>query len=215
MLIISSALILLIVTIFSEAKILTDINTLNSENSTIRKSPARSDAEKKDLSEKIITKGRELFIKLGSQKFNLRLLAKELGMTHGNLYNYVESKRDLWIMIRRQDLVKIKQQIQEIIHDHKGTYIELINKITIYYLNYAKTEYRSFQMLFYIPLPKSDKISRIETTYDPVKPFDLIKEQIRKGIQARQIREVAPEYLSDLIFSLIHGAATMEIEFRI
>jgi len=181
---------------------------MNSKKSTVQRSRDNSKFQE------IISVGKRLFVEHGSDKFSLRLLAKELGMSHVNLYNYVESKRELWIAIRRYDLDSIKSKIEKIFHNFKGSYVELLEEFTIFYLNYAQKEYRSFQMLFSIPVPKSKKIGKIEANYVPIKPFELVKEVISKGIESGEIQKNDPEYLSYVIFSLIHGATTMELEFR-
>ncbi|MBK5134244.1 TetR/AcrR family transcriptional regulator, partial [Candidatus Bathyarchaeota archaeon] len=52
--------------------------------------------------EQILEAGKELFLEKGRDGFSLRGLAKILGMNQNNLYNYVESKRELWIAIRNK-----------------------------------------------------------------------------------------------------------------
>ncbi|MBN2156129.1 MAG: TetR/AcrR family transcriptional regulator [Candidatus Lokiarchaeota archaeon] len=179
-----------------------------------KKEIARSAEDKQKLYEEIIRTGRKLFVRHGSSGFSMRTLAKELGMTHGNLYNYVASKRELWIAIRRYDLERVKEKLEDIYSNFTGSYIDLLEKLTLFYLDYAQKEFHSFQMLFFIPAPKSKIVGEIEKNYIPIKPFNVVKKVIQEGIKVGEIKKDDSEYLSYVIFSLIHGATSMENEFR-
>ena len=61
---------------------------------------ARAPEKKKEQFNMILEEGKELFIRYGGHGFSLRALAKRMKMSQSNLYNYVQSKRELWIAIR-------------------------------------------------------------------------------------------------------------------
>ncbi|MHA1659205.1 MAG: TetR/AcrR family transcriptional regulator [Promethearchaeota archaeon] len=63
---------------------------------------ARSEEKKAIKFEKILEAGKKLFLEKGSEGFSMRNLANRLGMNKNNLYNYIESKRELWIAIRNK-----------------------------------------------------------------------------------------------------------------
>ena len=58
-------------------------------NNNRKQTRARAPEKKAEQFEKILALGREMFVKFGSHGFSMRALAKELGMTQPNLYNYV------------------------------------------------------------------------------------------------------------------------------
>jgi len=76
---------------------------------------ARSADKKADQFERILEAGKRLFLEKGTQGFSMRNLAEMIGMTKNNLYNYVESKRELWIAIRNKFYGQFKEENLEII----------------------------------------------------------------------------------------------------
>jgi len=50
----------------------------------------------------------------------MRNLAQKLDMTKNNLYNYVESKRELWIAIRNKFYKQFKEENIEIIKSYNN-----------------------------------------------------------------------------------------------
>ena len=67
------------------------------------KTRARSPIKKAEKFEEILKEGRNLFLKHGSEGFNMRAIAKKVDMQQGNLYNYVQSKRELWFAVIQKD----------------------------------------------------------------------------------------------------------------
>ncbi|MHA1197469.1 MAG: TetR/AcrR family transcriptional regulator, partial [Promethearchaeota archaeon] len=81
---------------------------------------ARSEEKKKEQFERILEIGKELFTKKGIDGFSMRNLAQKLDMTKNNLYNYVESKRELWIAIRNKFYKQFKEENIEIIKSYNN-----------------------------------------------------------------------------------------------
>ena len=101
----------------------------------VLRKPARSKADKEELFGDIIQKGAKMFA--SEQGFSTRKLATKLNMTQGNLYNYVKSKRELWIAIRKHDFELLKEKFSSIITSSTGTYLEMIEKLVIFFLDYS------------------------------------------------------------------------------
>ena len=99
-------------------------------NNPIKKqSRSRSPEKKAAQFEKILEAGKNLFLEKGRDGFSLRGLAKILGMNQNNLYNYVESKRELWIAIRNKFYKQYRDENIKIIKEHDGSTTELLMKI--------------------------------------------------------------------------------------
>ena len=160
--------------------------------------------------QKIIDVGRELFGSKGSHSFSTHELARRMGMSQGNIYNYVESKRELWLAIRKQDYKKYKDNIQNIITNHQGSYRSLFRKLAVFFLDFARNERRKFQMMYLTPVPTSKKLGRIEKNYKAHYPQYLLKEVIDKGIEAKEIIDVDSTKLSILMFAMVYGIAAAE-----
>ena len=94
---------------------------------------ARAPEKKKEQFDKILEAGKELFIKYGTHGFSLRALAKKLKMSQSNLYNYVQSKRELWIAIRIKYFKEFQTKFSEILEAHKDSYIDIWMKMANFY----------------------------------------------------------------------------------
>jgi len=179
------------------------------KNKKIKK-PARSDEDKEKVYQKIIEEGRKLYVKKGTYGFSTHKLAERLNMVQGNLYNYFESKRELYIAIRSEDFKKLKDEMQTIVSEHKNSYLDLIRKLGTYYLDFAKKESKRFQMMFMIPPPPSDKRGPIEKNYKLIDPLSIIKNVLKKAMENKEIKELDVDLLAYYLFSLFHGATSVE-----
>ncbi|MBD3194277.1 MAG: TetR family transcriptional regulator [Candidatus Lokiarchaeota archaeon] len=177
---------------------------------TSKNKPARSDEDKQKNLDEIIDAGRELFVKKGTYGFSTRALAKKIKMTQGNLYNYVKSKRELWIAIRSEDMKIFKKRLQSIADTHEESYILLFKRMMNFYLDFARNEYRRFQMMFMVPAPPSDEIGPIEKEYELINPLEVVKNALKKAMDAGEIRKTDVDQLSYTIYALIHGATAVE-----
>ena len=99
-------------------------------NPKIKQTRARSEDKKADQFERILEAGKELFLQKGAQGFSMRNLAEKLGMTKNNLYNYIESKRELWIAIRNRFYNQFKEENLEIIRNNKPRCMGSRNYVT-------------------------------------------------------------------------------------
>ncbi|MFX1575472.1 MAG: TetR/AcrR family transcriptional regulator [Promethearchaeota archaeon] len=176
--------------------------------------PARSTEDKKRQFQKIIEEGRKLFVSRGTHGFNTRALAKRVNMSQGNLYNYIQSKRELWIAIRHDDIKKFKEDMEHIIDEYKGSYISLFEKLLNFYLDFAKDEYRRFQMMFLIPAPSSKKVGPIELSYEVIDPIDTIKRVVKEAIDLGEIKNCDVNNFSYYLYALAQGAFFVEQDLR-
>jgi len=172
--------------------------------------PARSEEDKQKNFQEIIDAGRELFVKKGTYGFSTRALAKKIDMSQGNIYNYVKSKRELWIAIRIEDMKNFKQRLQNIVETHEGSYLYLFKKLMNFYLDFARNEYRRFQMMFMVPAPPSDEIGPIEKDYELINPLEVVKEALKKAMNEGAIIKTDVDNLAYTLYATIHGAVAVE-----
>ena len=175
----------------------------------VLRKPARSKADKEELFGDIIQKGAKMFA--SEQGFSTRKLATKLNMTQGNLYNYVKSKRELWIAIRKHDFELLKEKFSSIITSSTGTYLEMIEKLVIFFLDYSDKNPNSWKMMFLIDPPKAKKMGPIEESYEPIQLFDIIVNLFNLGVEKGEIRNISPL----IIYSLAVGAVLTETDIKL
>ncbi len=176
-------------------------------NKTKTRKIARSKEEKDKQFQRILDKGRELFVSLGTDGLNTRTLAKHLKMSQGNLYTYVKSKRELWIAIRREDFKKFKEEMEQVVEDHKGSYFSLLEELILFFFEFSRTEPRRFKMMFVIPAPSSKIVGPIEKNYEVINPLDVVRNVVQKAIEAKELKVDNVENFIYFYYAIAYGAA--------
>ena len=185
-----------------------------SEESGKKQTRSRSPEKKAAQFEQIIEAGKELFLEKGRDGFSLRQLAKPLGMNQNNLYNYVESKRELWIAIRYKFYKQYREENIEIIKDHKGSTTELLMKIFTNFLDFADKDFGAFSMMHLSASTPSDKIGPFEKEYREFNYLRGTARVIKVAKEAGEIKDSDAIMLTFLVYSLILGAAMVERHMR-
>ena len=129
-------------------------------NPKVKQTRARSKDKKADQYERILEAGKKLFLSKGTRGFSMRNLAEMLGMNRNNLYNYVDSKRELWIAIRDKFYRQFREENLTIIKNHQGPIRDLILKLYDHFLEFADRDYDKFRMMFNI-IEAPEQLSRM------------------------------------------------------
>ena len=169
---------------------------------------ARSPEAKQKQLKRIIKTGEELFLRKGTEKFSMRELARLLKMSPGNLYNYVTSERELWFAIVKQYFDELVEEMKAVIRSHDGNYMELIEKLANHYLEMGRKDLRRYQMMFLIPPPAAQAVGPYERTYEYT-IIHVFSEVVQRAIQAGEIEETNPNYLTFYLWAVVHGAVTI------
>ena len=183
-------------------------------NSNKKQTRSRSPEKKAAQFERILEAGKELFLEKGREGFSLRGLAKNLGMNQNNLYNYVESKRELWIAIRNKFYKQYRDENIKIIKNHQGTIADLLMKIFQHFLEFADGDFGAFGMMHIIASPPSDKIGPFEREYREYNFLEGTTRVIKRAIDEGEIKETNAALLSFFTYSLILGTAIVERNMR-
>lgn len=180
----------------------------------IKKTRSRSPEKKAQQLERILEAGKQLFQQKGRDGFSLRVLAKMLDMNQNNLYNYVESKRELWIAIRKIFFEQYRDENRTIIKNHEESTVDLLLNIFEHFFKFAEEDFTAFTMMHIIRSPPSDKIGPFEKQYKPFNFLDGTTRVIQKAINEGGIKENNAALLSFFLYSLILGATMVERTMR-
>ena len=169
-------------------------------------SRARSKEAKEKQVNRIINEARDLFFEAGASGFNMRSLAKRLDMSQGNLYNYWTSKRDLWYAIIQHDFALFEKELNNIVEIHEGSLIDLLDKLAHFYLNFARINYKQYQMMFVLPPPPAEKKGTKEAGFEP-QTINLLFEIVKKFLEESELKKIDSRKLTLYLWSIMHGAA--------
>ena len=184
------------------------------EKSSKKQTRSRSTEKKAAQFEQILEAGKELFLEKGRDGFSLRGLAKILGMNQNNLYNYVESKRELWIAIRNKFFLQYRDENIKIMKEHEGATSDLLMKIFTNFLEFAHKDYGAFSMMHLTESPSSNKIGSVEKEYQEFNYLRGTAKVVQDAIEAKEIDYSNPGLITFFIYSLILGAAIVERNMR-
>ena len=185
-----------------------------STNSNKKQTRSRSPEKKAAQFEKILEAGKDLFLEKGRDGFSLRGLAKILDMNQNNLYNYVESKKELWIAIRNKFYAQYREQNIKIIKEHEGAIKNLLMKIFNNFLEFAENDFAAFAMMHLRESPPSNKIGPFEKEYREFNYLRGTAKVIQDAIEKGEIKNANAGMLTFFTYSLILGAAMVERHMR-
>lgn len=183
-------------------------------NHKTKKTRSRSPEKKAQQFEKILESSKQLFQEHGRDGFTLGGLAKNLDMNKNNLYNYIESKRELWIAIRKKCYEQYRNENRKIIKESNDTNIETLLRIFTHFFEFAENDYAAFRIMHLIHPPSSDKIGPFEKEYKQFSFLDGTTRLIQKAIDNGEIKEKNAALLSFFMFSLLLGSTMVEKAMR-
>lgn len=172
------------------------------------KTRARSPEKKAEQFQEIIKEGRKLFLTFGSEGFSMRAIAKKLDMQQGNLYNYVQSKRELWFAVIQEDFQKFTNKMKDIVENHIGSSIDLLEKLAEFYLNFALEDSERYKMMFLTPAPPAPAIGPIEAHYQP-ESFDIMQQVVQQAIENKELVGIEPLKFTLFIWGIVHGNVSL------
>ncbi len=103
-----------------------------------KKKRSRSKEDKAKQMEKILEGCLKLIREKGFFGFEMRALAKHIGMSKANLYNYVSSKRELWIAVRIKTMRDFKAGIEKTAFSNgEDNSLEILKKVGRFVFDFA------------------------------------------------------------------------------
>ena len=184
-------------------------------NTQQKKKRRRSKEEKLKKLQEIINVGSKLYKEKGWGGFGMRALARSLGMSESNLYNYVKSKRELYIAIRSKYYEEFLDRLKKLINKNRGkiSYVDLFLKIAEFYLNFAFEDYSRYKMMSIIPPPISKEKGPFEKSYQTYNIVQLTQDLIDEAVDAKELDIKDTELLSYYFYNLVYGAVKVLREF--
>ncbi|MBN1803480.1 MAG: TetR/AcrR family transcriptional regulator [Candidatus Lokiarchaeota archaeon] len=176
---------------------------------------ARAPEKKKKQLDNILEVGKDLFIRYGAQGFSLRQLADKLNMAKSNLYNYVESKRELWFAIRSRYFFEYEKGFADILKTHDSDYVDLGVKWAQYFLDFAAADRKRFEMMFFIRAPSSNKTGAYEKKYRPLDPIIKGINITLRAVEEGKNKEKDPVGLYYYMYATCLGAAKVEADLKL
>lgn len=152
-------------------------------------------------SEELYQAALEIFSRYGYRKTTVEDIASALGMTKGNLYLYVESKRDLYEKTVRHALERWQEGVRQAVERETdpGERFTILCRMALRHLS----EDDAFRRLLvqdpdiFPPLPAEDPYADINE-----RSVRMIRDVLARGIEAGRFRKVDVTRVAELIFMI-------------
>ena len=151
--------------------------------------------------------------KMSFSGFNMQDIAQKVDMTRGNLYRYVESKRELWFAILQEFITVYHEEVDEIITVHKGTHLELLEELITHYISFGSDDSHLMQKMIFMnaPQPKNQNgnpemgpIERAYTDLGDVMP--KIHTVIETAIKKEELIPMNSQFFMQYLWGTIQGS---------
>ncbi len=180
-------------------------------NSTNKSNSSKITQKKTKKVELILDVAQELLESEGSFKLTSEALAKKMNMSsRGNIYHYFESKRELWFALRVRYLNSLKNKFIRIKENHNGSKIDLMLKLSEFFLEFCSSNQEIARFMFLYPPPKSTKIGPYEELNVTFPLIEFIQEIVEEAIKHEEIYNYDSLMITIFLFQISVGAAMVE-----
>jgi uroporphyrinogen-III synthase/AcrR family transcriptional regulator len=163
--------------------------------------------------EKIITAAAELFSKKNYHEVMMDDVAKQISVAKGTLYNYFNSKEDLYFTIMISNMERLITYLREKGNARLST-ISVFRAYIIHLYSFLMNNQNFFLMYQKESLLGEHKLrSKLRFLERELK--DLFQETINTGKSEGIFREVESEFATDLIIGSVYGSVNRGIENQI
>lgn len=114
---------------------------------------ARSEREIARVREKILEGALDIIIKQGFDALTMRYLARRIGMTAPNIYNYFANKDELYISIVIRGFEMLHNDLSQAYHRHDDD-IQRVRAMIETYMEFGMNKPRYYDIMFSRPTPK-------------------------------------------------------------
>ena len=141
------------------------------------------------------------FAEFGYQKTTMADIAGRLNMTKGNLYLYVNNKKDLYHRTVSWALLAWQSKVSEAVNNKSDV------KEKFYTMCLKAVEYLSFNLEFHQVLKRDPDIFPMFPAKDPFYEINqnsvaLIRSILKQGVEENIFRNIEPERVSEVLFMI-------------
>jgi len=176
-------------------------------------SPADED-KREDVAEAILEAAMKLFVEKGVEQTSMRNIAGSIGYSAGNVYLYFKNKAEILHALHTRGFQKMKKsfQVLRMVADP----LERVKAMGKVYLAFAAENPQLYDLMFVSMAPMKHLDADCEENWQEGNgTFDTLKMTIRECMDKGYFQEHDLESTSFLIWSAVHGMASLKNAQRI
>jgi len=172
----------------------------------------RRKKEKADMTQSILDAALSLFIEQGYDNVSIRKIAEKIEYSPSTIYLYFEDKDAIFFELHNSgftELYKHQLEVQNI-HDPK----ERLLAHGRAYLNFAFEHQEYYDIMFIVRSP-GKFIDKYKNWECGDRAYNLLIQNVKECIEAGYFRDQKPEGVAFLLWSAMHGMASLLIRKRL
>ena len=173
----------------------------------------RKEREKTEMKRQILNAAQKLFLEQGFEKTSIRNIAEEIEYSAGTIYLYFKDKNEILFALHVEAFSVLMQAMQEGIMSKTDPFDKLI-ALGKYYLKYAFENPELYDLMFVMTAPMETLECREEIWCDGERAFSVLKFLVEECMKAGYFANADPEIFSVMVWSLVHGLATLHLRRR-
>jgi AcrR family transcriptional regulator len=173
----------------------------------------RKEREKVEMKRQILDAARSLFLDQGFEKTSIRNIAEVIEYSAGTIYLYFKDKNEILFALHVEAFSVLMQAMQAGIMGETDPFERLIS-LGKHYLKYAFENPELYDLMFVMTAPMETLECREEIWCDGERAFETLKFVVGDCIEAGYFKDAENETISVMVWSLVHGLATLHLRRR-
>ncbi|QBD80748.1 TetR/AcrR family transcriptional regulator [Ktedonosporobacter rubrisoli] len=173
----------------------------------------RREQQKQELYHEILSAAAELLLERGYEQFSLRQVAERIGYSAGTIYLYFKDKDEVLFKLAQDFYARFGRQLAAAFNSESEPMARILAGGRAY-ISFGVHNPVAYQLMF---MQFGEFKARIENNAGRPAgpdPFDLLREEVRKGIDAGLIRREDPNAIADALRSCVHGMVAFAIQIH-
>lgn len=160
-----------------------------------------------DFRERLRKISAELFVEAGLDGFNMRELAKRLGVSAMTPYRYFSDKDEILASIRTQAFARLADRLESA-RGLPGSPAEMIAALAEAYVEFAQQESVSYRLMFDFSRPKRNSYPELELQENRVR--SAVTSLVRHLVTSESL-DGDPDRIAQVLWTAIHGAIALDL----
>jgi AcrR family transcriptional regulator len=173
----------------------------------------RKEREKTEMKRQILNAAQKLFLEQGFEKTSIRNIAEEIEYSAGTIYLYFKDKNEILFALHVEAFGALMLAMQAGITSQNNPFDKLV-ALGKYYLKYAFENPELYDLMFVMTAPMETLECREEIWCDGERAFGVLKFLVGECMQAGYFVGCNSETFSVMVWSLVHGLATLHLRRR-
>ncbi len=171
----------------------------------------RRERERHEMRERIIDAARRLFVSEGYGHTTIRRIAEEIEYTPGAIYAYFKDKDAILYALHVQGFEELQRRMIGAVHGATDP-LDQLGRIGRAYLEFARANPELYDLMF---IAQSTSRGMQEGTWpEGHRTYDVLRQIVQAGLDGGWLRGDSAETVSFLLWSAVHGMASLEIRDR-